>query len=138
MQPTHIFLFEILIKTVQDNNISGFFLLTVLPLSVVISASATRQLPVIPVPVSITAITLFMNDRDYLVVFENKKILLMTRKNSSCSSLVPWPWILKNLEMAVSAHPIWRYQSTLYMYIHAFIQLLWDIQVPLCISLLAL
>ena len=89
MQPTHIFLFEILIKTVQDNNISGFFLLTVLPLSVVISASATRQLPVIPVPVSITAITLFMNDRDYLVVFENKKILLMTRKNSSCSSLVP-------------------------------------------------
>lgn len=72
----HILLFEILIKTVQDNHISGLFLSTVLPLSVIISVSATRWLPVIPVPVSITAITLFMNDNDYLAVFEKKEKVL--------------------------------------------------------------
>ena len=72
-QPTHILLFEILIKTMQDNNIGGLFLPTVLPPSVIISVSATRRLPIIPVPISVTAILLFMNDNYYLVVFKNKK-----------------------------------------------------------------
>ena len=72
-QPTHILLFEILIKPMQDNNIGGLFLPTVLPPSVIISVSATRRLPIIPVPISVTAILLFMNDNYYLVVFKNKK-----------------------------------------------------------------
>lgn len=46
---------------------------TVLPPSVIISVSATRRLPIIPVPISVTAIPLFMNDNYYLVLFKNKK-----------------------------------------------------------------
>lgn len=53
-------------------------------------------------------------------VWKKEKVLPMVWKNSSCLSLafscwvlplihlMPWPWILKNLEMTVSAQPIWR------------------------------
>ena len=117
-QPTHILLFEILIKPMQDNNIGGLFLPTVLPPSVIISVSATRRLPIIPVPISVTAILLFMNDNYYLVVFKNKKksctahdlkeFLLFTPCYHLVSTVVlplihltPRPWILKNLEITI-------------------------------------